>query len=406
MIPFRNSAISSIATVIAILAFTSTLILPAIKFTDNFPKVEPVDICLPIIFLLLVIHNWKIFFEKRYKILIPLLVFFIAMILSIVVNDRIYILRDHFELLKIIKFFLIIHFFSLVVDLVNWDKWITITFIVLLVFNFLHYIDFLGFNSLIQIYYGAEIHIAGFGLNSLGEPDTKRILGTLGNPNNNAILFLFFCIYYFKNSLGKNPILFYLAAFGLLACQSRTGFIAFGFIFLLFIYLNRVPLKLILQHIVVIAIEYFLFLLIGNMYISSLANSELLKSNSVLGRIETWTYLGKMILEKPFFGYGPDKLYFENHNLYSESEYFLIAWRYGFLGLISYLWFMLRTVFCAFNFKQLTFVSVLFFYTIVLLITGLTNNPFSDPKLMVLFAMVLGLSIGDYRKQELINSAK
>lgn len=380
---------------IAIFIFLSNLVLPSFSIINDFPRVEPVDFFLPFIFLHLILHVNNVFIKNVFIKLIPILFFLLIIFLAILINNRIGSMRDLFEIFKILKFILIIYLFALVAPSIRWRTWINASLILVILFNFLHYFDFLNFNQYIQIYYGSEIQISYFGVDTLGNPATKRILGTVGNPNNNAILFLFFVIYFIPTVKNNFPYFFYLSSLGVIASQSRTGFIAFFIIIILGFIILTPGIKKITTHFLILIIEYLLMFVLGNVYIGSLADPELLKSNSVMGRLETWRFLGKMILDKPFFGYGPDKLFFEQRNLYSESEYFLITWRYGFFGLLMYLWVLTNNIFKSVKNIKSHYSIILFLFTLVFLITGITNTPFADPKLMVLYAICMGWFISE-----------
>jgi O-antigen ligase len=99
-----------------------------------------------------------------------------------------------------------------------------------------------------------------------------------------------------------------------------------------------------------------------------------------------------MIIEKPLFGYGPDKNYFYTNNLYSESEYVLITWRYGFIGFFAYLTFLLYPLYTRIKDNVQNYLPLLLF-TIAIFLTAITNNPISFPPILILYAYIAGVFI-------------
>jgi O-antigen ligase len=260
-------------------------------------------------------------------------------------------------------------------------------------------------------------HLFFFGLNSLLEPATKRMLGTLGNPNNNAILFLFFTVWYFpkKKWTVKEIVFFFLSVIAVCSCQSRTGIIAFVVVFLLnYIFTKIKWWKIILQSIAVMIILLLFFTVnflldflldfsffkqnkltekIENRdYVLSLVDGNAFSGNSWTVRLKIWKELSVQTLEKPIIGHAPQKNYFYQKKLYAENEYVLMAWRYGFSGLIFYLLIFLIPLKDSFRFarSQLEARRMLLLI-VVFLITAITNVPLSNTILSVLFFGYLGI---------------
>ena len=132
----------------------------------------------------------------------------------------------------------------------------------------------------------------------------------------------------------------------------------------------------------------------GNIYLNSLVGN-MMKQHSFRSRLETWNILWEMIKQKPLLGYSPYKDYFYINNIYSENEYFLNAWRYGLLGLITYLMILWTSFFKAIKncFSKSGFCLAMF--TLVIAISALTNNPLSDTMIYMMFAFYAGLFFSD-----------
>lgn len=231
-------------------AFTSVVVfnfyVTVISGHRWISKIHLTDMLIPF-FAMVVLINFKseLIASAKWFLIANIALMLIALI-SLIVNHRLFILRDDFELMKMIKFLIVFLFVIIAVKGTDLTSILKIIFVFVLFFNLLHYFNLFGFNQIITKYYGSDLQVSTFGFNSLGQPDTKRIIGTVGNPNNNAILFLFFVIFFFPEMKSKTSekVFFLLAVFGTLACQSRTGFFALGIIFLLGSIIKNTHLKL------------------------------------------------------------------------------------------------------------------------------------------------------------------
>jgi O-antigen ligase len=117
------------------------------------------------------------------------------------------------------------------------------------------------------------------------------------------------------------------------------------------------------------------------------------QNGSVRGRLEIWGKLLRMVADQPIFGYGINKNYFYEHKLYAENEYILMLWRYGIPGLFFYgvmlfgLCVKYRSVFV----RTVSHESLTYLFVVLLLaLNALTNNPLSNPMILVLYAMATG----------------
>ena len=246
------------------------------------------------------------------------------------------------------------------------------------------------------IYCGEENHnLMFFGLNSAGMSDTKRMLGTMGNPNNNGIVFLFFCMLYAadKTWKTKNIIFFFIAIIMLIACQSRTTLIAFFcMIFANYIF-SKIPIKLkIIQIFSIISLVIIItninvilgFLNIkdpftSSKYLSTLVDNKAFESYSWEKRLEVWSSLSKKSLEKPILGHSPDKEFFYKNKIYADNEYILVLYRYGIIGLLLYLLILTVPPYHAFRLarsnieaKNAIMISIIF------AVSAITNAPFNN----------------------------
>lgn len=434
-----------------LIAIVSSFLLPPISIQTNWPRVQVSDVLLPFVacFLLWLYKKEKDVFSITFKsaknYLFFISIFCLTCLLSIIVNYKYNNARDLFELLKFIKFAIYMFFFCVVVarNFSFFIKLLNVIVISVFIFSFLHYFNVMCFNCNIEAFYASDLQVLGFGYNSIGLPDTKRLLGTMGNPNNNAIFLLFLASFYniYRKEIKYANIYRGLTLLLFFFCQSRTGLIAFTLVGIVGLIQIRRDKKAVVTDLLLYA-GIFLFFVCSDKVTSTIdkqvytieksllnvksesqtryceclsdkkrsttlsqniANNNYIKTftdSSLHSRVEVWKKLGLMIKEKPILGYGPYKNYFYEHNLYSESEYMLFLWRYGLVGLLMYLFWLLFPIgekiilskrinlTDSLNTKS-THLYVL--VSLIVSITALTNNPLTDPSLCLFFAIIIGI---------------
>lgn len=375
----------------------SILFSPDLKVVEALPVVKLPDLLLPFLCGLLLISWRKIKYVQYYA---AIGLFGAAMLISLAVNGRLLVIQDLFEFYKLFKFTVIILFFTtLKVEdyLIPFAKWMLIS---LTAVNLVHFFNILDFNSLLTKYYSGGLHIEYFGLNSLKEPAVKRMVGLSGNPNINALVFVFFSIIFFPLKWEKEKrVLFLIAVLMVFLCQSKTAILSLVAIIgsVLIFKLSDLNIKkwtflilgIMTAYIIswAMATSFFKYPLYSNL----LFNGNLMETGSARGRLEAWKLISEMIIQRPIFGYGGYKEYFYENRIYSENEYLLIAWRYGTVGLLFFLYtyyrpwrdFIGKTVRKTFSVQILSIVF--------LVVASLTNNPLTDRTLNLLFAVILGI---------------
>jgi O-antigen ligase len=277
--------------------------------------------------------------------------------------------------------------------------WLKPMFIALVGFNLVHFFNLFGFNDIIASYYNGGMHIEYFGLNSLKEPAVKRMVGLAGNPNINALIFLFFSIVFLPTNQRKNTLLWFLiAVLMVFLCQSRTAILGLGALLVVagIVMKQSFTLRKCAVLLLGISVVYILSWAMAtnffhySLYSNKLFNGQVLQTGSARGRLEAWKLLGDMILQRPLFGYGGNKSYFYAQKIYSENEYILMAWRYGLMGLIGYLLIYFLPIKAFFQAKKIEQTYPALLCIVLMLVAALTNNPFVDRTIMVLFAAVIG----------------
>jgi O-antigen ligase len=388
----------------AALVLLDAFFIPDIRISSQLPAFQLTDFLLPIIGLLL---YPKLPLVRKEWWFLWIALFAGYMLLPILINGRIKQWNDYLELYRVIKLGVIFLLFRFIQPK-QLHPLIVGSFMVLLLINVLHLYNVFNINELLKYTYGDSIHFKLFGRDSLGNPAVKRMLGTMGNPNTNALLFLFFTVYFLPiEKKREHWALCYTALFMVFLCQSRTSLIAAGLVVGAMLFLTKKDgLKAAVWKLVtsiglyvlatMIATSFFKYL----SYSNSLMDGSALYSTSLRSRWESWNILWDMIKTKPIFGFGPYKSYFTAHQLYSENEYLLIWWRYGIFGLLFYLgifllpfWELFRRKLDAHSVKAMIMIGVM-------LIAALTNNPLTERTISVLFVFILASGLPKSKEHE------
>jgi O-antigen ligase len=314
-------------------------------------------------------------------------------------NGRLAALSDYFELYKMTKYVTLLFLGYIVASRGSTDAegpllWVLLA--LLLIFNLANYLDLAGFNRLVMPWYASAERIVSFGKDSMGNPATRRILGTMGNPNDNGVLWTFVAAYFLSRSGSRMyHFPFFLAAMAMTVLSgSRTAFVGILVVLAVFWIMGNRSATRLLQALTFVLFAVALVLVLNIQYISALWTTDLMENPSWLARLEVWEYLRGMISQSPLIGYGPNKEFFYNHNLYSENEYLLMAWRYGFLGLAMYLGIFLIPAVQAWRSRVSASSRMVVIMSVAMAVSALTNNPFSEPRLMALYALAAGAFYG------------
>lgn len=384
---------SALASTCAAIMLLDAFVIPDIHLSANWPAFQLSDFLLPL-GLLIIAPSFKEMLAKWWVLWVG--AFSLYMLIPMAINGRMGVYNDYFELYKMCKIGgLYLLFLSLPQEKLR--TFITVSFIGLVIINVLHFYNVFNINQLLISLYGDSIHFELFGKDSLGNPAVKRMLGTMGNPNTNALLFLFFAVYFFPHERNRaHWMLFYLALCMVFLCQSRTSLIATAIVLFAFLYVTKKDgIKAAIGKICLSVGIYFVATMLATSffkytaYSNSLMDGSALYSSSLRSRWESWGILWKMICAKPIFGYGPYKEYFVKMKLYSENEYLLMWWRYGVVGLLFYLglyilplWEFIRKKMRIEHLRAAIIIGVM-------LVTALTNNPLTERSISILFIFML-----------------
>ena len=430
---------SLIVNVLFVCCIFGIFLFPTIHISSSLPHFQLTDILLPFVAICIPVEFIKSYFKKIILLIcLPLII----TLISIISNLHKFSYNDLFEFYKVLKISVYVLFFSFNFFESRFiNNTINIVFIGVFVFNIFQYFNFFNINNTIELLYADYKHLIFFGKNTLGQPDTKRLLGTLGNPNNNSIAISFFFFYYLFSDQ-RNKYLKYLfinlSLLLILASQSRTGFYS---VTLIFIYYVLLHCKSIYKKLIFVGFYILCFVFVsrlqefetkisvtdskksiiafekshvvanqiinkhklpkettdvsGTKYLSSVDFEDMDQNTSINSRLEIWKLLFKMIKEKPIFGHGPQKNFFYEKHLYPENEYILNFWRYGLIGLIVYVLFYAIPIIGILKKDKYT-KDPNFYFLILLSITAITNLPMSEPRISILVAMSFGLLLNKY----------
>jgi O-antigen ligase len=397
-------------TLLLLLTFSITLVVPDLAISESL-HIGWEELLIPMMLIRLI---WRRYYQA--DILVASLGYLLLVILlSILKNKQHTDVRNLFELYKVFKLGVLYAFACFVLKEHlnrNWLYRIMVAlFFALFLVNLLHLFNAFGINEwLIARYDYDGRDIAFFGLNSLGQPDARRIIGTMGNPNDNAILLLFFlsCFFLRAVDLSKNvskttafswnDVFIVLCSLLIALCQSRTGIIVLFLVFIAGTYYARWQGKKVVFMIMLLAALLTLVNFMVNHHALTYVTNTSLRmadNNSFSARIEVWEELLGMWSSQPMLGYGPNKEFIYTNSIFPENEYIFYLWRYGLLGLSGYCALLFGKIFLVR--KRLSEFPLLVFLTLILSFTALTNNPLTNPKFVVIFA--LGWALANQHSQ-------
>ena len=242
-----------------------------------------------------------------------------------------------------------------------------------------------------------------------------RVTGTMANPNDFGLLMVFGLALSFYNAAvnPKKPLLnvlfIILLLVGVILSGSRTCFIL-SFIVLLLNFIKIVNIRLYYRRSVALS---FIIIILGLIFVGATDQSVLTRQMELLGNlanIKAWesrvyavVYTLKIISEQWMIGHGPAKEAFIGSNI--DNEYIVILFRYGVIGLITHLLYVLtmmrNNVFL--SLRKLIFQNneIGFLLLTILLTSALfayTAGIFLSFRLFPFFILLFGLStIGKVR---------
>lgn len=341
----------------------------------------------------------------RYRSLIIL--YFLMILASIVVNGRILVYQDYMEMVSVIKFAGTFYLsYSIARDPKGFYR-LTRIFVVIVSIYLL-----LNAGQIFDYYFGGPF--GGFyelyAVDSQKQvteilrerEEANRFTGLSGNPNSNGaiLLVMLLAVVYATGESTFGKVLALTFVILILFSQSRTALIALMAIaaymliqarWTFFRFLRLAVPALILLIAAFIAVEA-----LNLTFVTSIFNQNILQNESLSVRVLNWSTLIQMIEESPVFGHAPRQEFFAQEKINADSEYILTAWRYGILGLALEVLLILYPylVACRKPQKPKKFRSTIIALTLITVVIGITNVTLSDYRYSVIYAFTLGVVFG------------
>lgn len=221
------------------------------------------------------------------------------------------------------------------------------------------------------------------------EPGVFRLSGTQLNPNNNAIVWMCFAVYYLQFLKRKWALL--LLAIGILfLTQSRTNVIAL--IACLFIYfLIQFWSKRNMKRLIYVALPILagaLFFILKSSYLRALFTGEAFVSKSFLIRLDNYMYLSNFSLFELFIGKGVINKPIDTLGFSLDSEYLGLIFQFGIIGLFCWLALLIGIL------KRNKDRNLqVYLFVLVIIINSFTNLTFLNLQIGVVLIFFLAVSL-------------
>lgn len=268
---------------------------------------------------------------------------------TILINRQAGVVSNYFEIYKILKYFC---FFLFVKEVLSsqFTEWkslrtsVEVFTLALLIFNLLHYFNIGDFNHRIMPYYCDNDNLTYFGLYREGIPGPKRMIGVMGNPNYNALVFNCLLIWFRPRNHWdiRSGVMYFLCLVAMLCCQSRTNTALFAVIIIGLTLLEPLSWKKRLAclsgtFLVIILVMNWssLMCLLGGNPENSMSYVSSTKTSSLSARFQIWESMISRMDGCWIWGHSPDKQYFTEHHLHPDNEYVAFLYRYGIVGLLG-----------------------------------------------------------------------
>lgn len=275
-----------------------------------------------------------------------------------------------------------------------------IIFLALVGVNLILFLNPLGLGEKLAYFYAPKQEVI---LGNYHEFGGFRLSGTMQNPNNNAIVFTLFLLYFLLMSARENFKYVILCFFMVFLTQSRTGMaasiLAIVFYVLQFVSLRKHMLKM-LSGIVALIIALFLF---RSTNLVSLFTGEAFRSNSWLDRLGHYAVFFQGTFNEQFFGRGIVLNPVQQVGFHLDSEYLSILLQMGYVGMVLWgtlMFFIVRII------KNLS-GEFKFGWQLVALILlfSLTNTVFLNPEVTTILAVLIGVWAFTERRDKLENQS-
>jgi len=410
-----------IKRIIIPLLITSVL-LPSIPLSEALPQIR-LDFVIVFIGTILFIFGSFITGNSLHFRVNPIYKWYILFSIIILVSicfsafskSNYPIVRDYWEFIKLLKYFLIFALISsLHISLSDLQYYYKITLIIFLITTliaFIQHINLYNINDIVNLIY------------STSKATSERVVGTMQNPNDFGALIVMASALAFSGGLffKKRSIRFFsffcliIFTYSITLTGSRTAYILF-IIVISFILCIKYPPLLILKRkgmlqkflLILIILLIIFFIIIKLAPDSFLFRLNTLRkpfhTQSWQEKVITWNYVFNLIKNSPIFGLGPCKSIID---FSVDNEWLLIIFRYGILGLCVFILWMMSIIFELYKIRKNYSDEELVVFTVALQATLIAYLVYMIPatflvniQLMSIFTIILGLPFSKYKKKE------
>lgn len=234
----------------------------------------------------------------------------------------------------------------------------------------------------------------GFLLTNFYEPGILRLGGAMMNPNDNAMIFSVFALFFMLHKDFKDYYFAFFAILLLLLTQSRTTIVILIGIGLLFaaskFIFSKVSKKQIFGFLAVIGV-FIVFVSLFNMsYLNTIFTGKAFESSSFSVRIENFLLVLNSPTEVLLWGNGVILDQIAVYGRYLDSEITVVIAQFGLFGLL--IWLAVIGLLFYFGFKKNVYSKLWIGLILLFLGASLTNLGFLSTQLGILLFIVLGFA--------------
>jgi len=234
--------------------------------------------------------------------------------------------------------------------------------------------------------------------------DSRRILGVMKNPNDNAVFLL--CLsayfmssyYYFKN---KSDIYFMIVCAGIIVlAQSRTTLIALGIMYIVLVLQYKLNWKLVIGVFSIILLSVISMYFLKMNYLMELITDDPLDIPAFRGRFAAWNYMLEAWKGNEFFGIGPFADQMDEHRNAPDNEYLYVMACNGVVGLISFVAVIVYPIIVFWKHKKCTHALIAILIPVAFLFIAITNFTILNIRIGLIYFILLAIPFSELLKDE------
>jgi hypothetical protein len=328
------------------------------------------------------------------KIAILLIIVFLVFLLIELIHNQTIVIQHILYLLRWLKyavlFSLAYYFYQLFTPKTSLLIFKGL-FLILAGINVFILLNFLGTGEALQYFFSPK---ENFLISNFYEPGVLRLGGTMMNPNDNAMVFSVFALFFTLHRNFKDYYFAFFAIVLLLLTQSRTAIVILIAIGLLLTTYKFIFAKVSKKQVFVfltISVVFFAFISLFNMsYLNTVFTGKAFESNSVSVRMVNFFNVVNSPTEVLIWGNGVILDQIAIYGKYLDSEITVVIAQFGVFGLFVWLIFIGTLLF--FGFKKNVYSTLWISLVLLFLGAALTNLSFLSTQLGVFLFIVLGFA--------------